>query len=339
MVSSRRIFNISLRDSWGNGVHSASLSALETSLNCALARIVMNFGDYLKNCSFSSEEFESLQTFMQLCSINLADFYITCDYYEIILVITHCHAANLQEYRIILPLTLEEYNRAQLFAVAETSKNETGGGDGVEVIKQEPFTSSTIRSGETIYGVHTLKMFRSKSKSPLLFRKILPDKAFTLLEESWNAYPFCKTVITNPNYMKENFFIIIETMHIADKGETENDITPETDPRSFISEKTGRGKLNKNWSTTNTQPVMCCYKVVKIHCKIAGLQAPLENLCQKQYPRLFSKFNRELFCWMDKWYDLTLEDIRKLEEETMEQLKQRIQENEKRGICCDENNH
>lgn len=66
-------------------------------------------------------------------SINLADFYITCDYYEIILVITHCHAANLQEYRIILPLTLEEYNRAQLFAVAETSKNETGGGDGVEV--------------------------------------------------------------------------------------------------------------------------------------------------------------------------------------------------------------
>ena len=38
-----------------------------------------------------------------------------------------------QEYRIALPLELEEYNRGLLYSVAEASKNETGGGEGVEV--------------------------------------------------------------------------------------------------------------------------------------------------------------------------------------------------------------
>lgn len=32
-----------------------------------------------------------------------------------------------------MPLALDEYRKGQLFAVAEASKNETGGGEGVEV--------------------------------------------------------------------------------------------------------------------------------------------------------------------------------------------------------------
>ena len=38
-------------------------------------------------------------------------------------------------------------------------------------------------------------------------------------EEAWNAYPYCKTVLTNPGYMKENFYITIETYHIGDRGQ------------------------------------------------------------------------------------------------------------------------
>lgn len=38
-----------------------------------------------------------------------------------------------------LPLTVEEYQVAQLYSVAEASKNETGGGEGIEVLKNEPF--------------------------------------------------------------------------------------------------------------------------------------------------------------------------------------------------------
>lgn len=40
---------------------------------------------------------------------------------------------HFEEFRILMPLEMDEYYRGQLFAVSETSKNETGGGDGVQV--------------------------------------------------------------------------------------------------------------------------------------------------------------------------------------------------------------
>lgn len=39
---------------------------------------------------------------------------------------------------------------AQLFSVAEASKNETGGGEGIEVLKNEPFDNHPL------LGIHTI---------------------------------------------------------------------------------------------------------------------------------------------------------------------------------------
>ena len=43
-----------------------------------------------------------------------------------------------------------QYQVGQLWAVAEASKNETGGGEGIEVIKNEPFKDYPLL-GENIY--------------------------------------------------------------------------------------------------------------------------------------------------------------------------------------------
>lgn len=72
---------------------------------------------------------------------------------------------------------------------------------------------------------------------------LAPKGALEIHEEAWNAYPYCRTVISvslvkfcyyslffcktfsiwqNPGYMKDNFYIVIETMHYADKGISEN---------------------------------------------------------------------------------------------------------------------
>lgn len=40
----------------------------------------------------------------------------------------------------------------------------------------------------------------------------------------------------------------------------------------------------------------------------------------QQEKRLFTNFHRQLFCWMDKWVDLTMDDIRRMEEETQREL-------------------
>ena len=44
------------------------------------------------------------------------------------------------------------------------------------------------------------------------------------------------------------------------------------------------------------------------------------NFIKQQEKRLFTKFHRQLFCWTDKWYGLTMADIRQLEEETQKEL-------------------
>lgn len=47
------------------------------------------------------------------------------------------------------------------------------------------------------------------------------------------------------------------------------------------------------------------------------------------HPRKYS----QLFCWMDQWHGLTMEDIRALEAKTKEELDQQRQVGEVRGWC------
>ncbi|GMT21062.1 hypothetical protein PFISCL1PPCAC_12359, partial [Pristionchus fissidentatus] len=264
--------------------------------------------------------------------------------------------------RIVLPLTVDEYQVGQLYSVAEASKAETGGGEGVElqVLKNEPFEKHALFNNSYDRGQYTHKIYHLQSKVPALIRKIAPKGSLAIHEEAWNAYPYCRTVLTNPDYMKDNFYVKVETIHLPDRGTTENahnlsreelakrevvhidiandkeflasaDVKPETSPSQFQS-KGGRGPLVNNWRDNvepkkkkiggppmegdwrcSQEPVMCAYKLVTVHFKWFGFQQMVESFSHKQYPRLFSKFHREVFCWIDSWVHLTMTDIRELE--------------------------
>uniref|UniRef100_A0A914DMA9 Phosphatidylinositol transfer protein n=1 Tax=Acrobeloides nanus TaxID=290746 RepID=A0A914DMA9_9BILA len=266
----------------------------------------------------------------------------------------------IKEYRVVLPLTVEEYQVGQLWSVAEASKAETGGGEGVEVLKNEPFEDSPLFHGKYANGQYTYKVYHLASKVPALLRKVAPKGSLSIYEEAWNAYPYCRTVLTNPDYMKDAFCVKIETIHLPDRGTTENahnlspaelakrevihvniandheflthaDIHQDTRPSTFHSQKTGRGPLTGNW-ISNCQPVMCCYKLVTVHFKWFGLQHLVESYAHKQYPRLFSKFHREVFCWIDKWHGLTMQDIREIEDRVQRELNEARQKGQVRGM-------
>lgn len=147
--------------------------------------------------------------------------------------------------------------------------------------------------------------------------------------------------------MKDNFVITIESFHTADTGNQHNvhelsadklksreivhidiandsitnaDYKEDEDPATFKSKKTGRGPLvEKEWKN-NISPVMTCYKLVTCEFKWFGLQTRVENFIQKSERRLFTNFHRQVFCWMDRWHGLTMEDIRALEDNTKEEL-------------------
>lgn len=51
--------------------------------------------------------------------------------------------------------------------------------------------------------------------------------------------------------------------------------------------------------------------------------------------RLIFKICSQLFCWIDRWYGLTMEDIRALEDKTKEELDQQRKVGEVRGMRAD----
>ena len=234
----------------------------------------------------------------------------------------------IKEFRITLPMSVEEYNIGQLYNVAEVSRNETGGGEGVEVLKNEPFENVPLLGGRFSTGQYTKKIYHLASKVPFLVRSLAPSGSLEVHEEAWNAYPYCKTVLTNPGYMKENFVIKIESFYKPSRGEEVNvheltpevlkqveviqidiakdevspaDYKPDEDPKTFKSTKTGRGPLTSPTWKNEVDPVMTCYKLVTIEFKWFGLQTKVEDFIFKTEKRLFLNQHRQVFCWIDKW--------------------------------------
>lgn len=58
------------------------------------------------------------------------------------------------------------------------SKEQTGGGEGVEILKNEPYEKE---SGEK--GQYTLKVFHLASKVPSYVRAVIPASALEIYEE------------------------------------------------------------------------------------------------------------------------------------------------------------
>ncbi|KAF4011614.1 hypothetical protein G4228_003029, partial [Cervus hanglu yarkandensis] len=247
--------------------------------------------------------------------------------------------------RVVLPCSVQEYQVGQLYSVAEASKNETGGGEGIEVLKNEPYE----KDGEK--GQYTHKIYHLKRHKPENRRKVT---VILLL-----CFP-------QNEYMKDDFFIKIETWHKPDLGTLENvhgldpntwktveivhidiadrsqvepaDYKADEDPALFQSVKTKRGPLGPNWKKELANnpdcPQMCAYKLVTIKFKWWGLQSKVENFIQKQEKRIFTNFHRQLFCWIDKWIDLTMEDIRRMEDETQKELETMRKKGSVRGTSA-----
>ncbi|XP_057202857.1 phosphatidylinositol transfer protein, beta, like [Triplophysa rosa] len=266
----------------------------------------------------------------------------------------------VKQYQVLLPCSVEEYQVGQLYSVAEASKNNTGGGEGIEVLRNEPYE----KDGEK--GQYTHKIYHIHSKVPGFIQMFAPEGALVFHEKAWNAYPYCRTIVTN-EYMKDDFFIKIETWHKPDIGTTENphglppeeweeieivpidiadrsqvddvDYKPDEDPAIYHSEKTGRGPLGPEWKKelhNGNCPYMTAYKLVTVHFRWWGLQGRVENFIHKQEKRLFTNFHRQLFCWLDRWVDLTMDDIRRMEEETQRELDQMRSQGTVRGMKAGE---
>ncbi|KAG9261384.1 membrane-associated phosphatidylinositol transfer protein 2 [Astyanax mexicanus] len=257
----------------------------------------------------------------------------------------------IKEYRIPMPLSVEEYRIAQLYMIQKKSREEScGEGSGVEILENRPYTDGPGGTGQ-----YTHKVYHIGMHIPSWFRSILPKAALRVEEESWNAYPYTRTRYTCP--FVEKFSIDIETYYKSDTGNqadvfnlslaerrqrtldpidiVKDPIPPheykaEEDPRIYRSIKTSRGPLNDDWieefvKDPSKSPVMCAYKLCKVEFRYWGMQSKIERFIHDVGLRkVMVRAHRQAWCWQDEWYGLTMEDIRQLELETQLALAQKM---------------
>ncbi|XP_037770020.1 cytoplasmic phosphatidylinositol transfer protein 1 isoform X5 [Chelonia mydas] len=96
----------------------------------------------------------------------------------------------LKEYRICMPLTVEEYRIGQLYMISKHSHEQSDRGEGVEVVQNEPYEDPNHGNGQL-----TEKRVYLNSKLPSWARAVVP-KIFYITEKAWNYYPYTITEYT-----------------------------------------------------------------------------------------------------------------------------------------------
>jgi len=263
-----------------------------------------------------------------------------------------------KEYRIPLPVSVDEYQIEQVYMIAKMSKAQTGHGEGVEIKENGPFGggadgpkgADTADLPADLHGIgkgqYTHKVYHIGQRLPSWIKAIAPTTALQIVEKAWNAYPYCKTVYSCP-FLGDRFSITIVTSYLADNGNSENaleltdqqlkervvdtlDIAfdpidpskykPEEDPTIFISTKTRRGKLQKGW-IQHTNPMMTSYKYCTVEFRYWGLGSRVENYIHKVGLRdVFLLGHRQAFCWIDEWFGLSMDEVRHFETKTQAEL-------------------
>ncbi|KAK9940226.1 hypothetical protein M0R45_016896 [Rubus argutus] len=251
----------------------------------------------------------------------------------------------MKEFRIVMPMSLDEYQVAQAYMVTKMQQQNTNSTEGVEILENKSFEDDVFGKGQ-----YTSKVYRLQSKAPTWLTTFAPADALIMQEEAWNAYPRCKTdcgssiicfsFVQCPYFTK--FQLTIETVHRADNGQSENvhglskeilavrdveivDIASSardywsyvvgsnnTDFSNFKSGKTGRGPLLEGWQD-RSNPVLTAYKLVTIDAPYWGFGNKLEQALLLGERALFLESHRNCFAWIDEWFGMTMQQLRELD--------------------------
>ncbi|KAM3873693.1 cytoplasmic phosphatidylinositol transfer protein 1b [Diretmus argenteus] len=252
----------------------------------------------------------------------------------------------MKEYRICMPLTVDEYRIGQLYMISKHSCEQSGGGEGVEVVRNEPDTHPKHGPGQL-----TEKRIYLNSKLPSWAKTFVP-RFFYVTEKAWNFYPY---TITGPCAYEcmcvsflPRFSIRIETRFENNNGKNNNVFGDKPTPAESVSfldilsdpipekqykesedlsiwqsSKTGRGPLEKGWRE-DAQPIMCSYKRVQCSFEVYGIQGRTEEFIHKNIRDILLVGHRQAVAWLDEWHGMSLEKVREYERELQEKTNSKV---------------
>uniref|UniRef100_A0A8D3ANA4 Phosphatidylinositol transfer protein cytoplasmic 1b n=1 Tax=Scophthalmus maximus TaxID=52904 RepID=A0A8D3ANA4_SCOMX len=246
----------------------------------------------------------------------------------------------MKEYRVCMPLTVDEYRIGQLYMISKHSCEQSGGGEGVEVVRNESNVHPQHGPGQlTEKGIYLC------SKLPSWVKAFVP-RIFYVTETAWNFYPY--TITEYSVSFLPKFSIRIETRFENNNGDSDNvfgdtatpaesvsfldilsDPIPEKNYREaedlsqWLSNKTGRGPLEKGWRDGH-KPIMCSYKRVECSFEVYGFQTRTEEFIHRNIRDILLVGHRQAVAWIDEWHGLSLEEVREYELAMQEQTNSKV---------------
>lgn len=247
----------------------------------------------------------------------------------------------LKEYRICMPLTVVEYRIGQLYMISKHSCEQSDGGQGVEVVLNQPEVHPQHGPGQV-----TEKRIYLSSKLPTWAKAFVP-RFFYVTEKAWNFYPY--TITEYSVSLLPRFSIRIETKFENNNGANGNvfgdrptpeesvcflDILSDSIPDKHYKEsedlslwrssKTGRGPLEAGWRSRAQPPIMCSYKRVCCSFEVYGFQGRTEEFVHKTIRDILLVGHRQAVAWIDEWHGMSLEQVRVYERELQEQTNNKV---------------
>eukprot|EP00096_Caligus_rogercresseyi_P015255 TRINITY_DN7700_c0_g1_i1.p1 TRINITY_DN7700_c0_g1~~TRINITY_DN7700_c0_g1_i1.p1 ORF type:complete len:279 (+),score=76.37 TRINITY_DN7700_c0_g1_i1:54-890(+) len=247
-----------------------------------------------------------------------------------------------KEYRICMPLSVDEYRVGQLYMIAKHSAEQSRGGEGVEVVENRPHTDPVHGEGR-----FTEKRIHLSSRLPAFVKSLVP-RVFYVTEKAWNYYPFTITEYTCS--FVPSLSIYIQTKYENNNGSSDNslnlsdevlkersvdviDILKDSvadhhykeseDLRYFTSAKTKRGPLPEDWMN-KSDPIMCSYKNVEVKLDIWGLQGRIESYIQNTIREILLVGHKQAFAWIDDWYGMTEDEVREYESQMQSETNEKV---------------
>ncbi|KAI6660507.1 Cytoplasmic phosphatidylinositol transfer protein 1-like isoform X1 [Oopsacas minuta] len=238
----------------------------------------------------------------------------------------------IREFRIVMPLSVDEFQRGQRYTIAKAEREAVEEGVGIMLVVSEHCQHDLYGDG-----VHQVKRFYLTSYLPSWVQSFIPSHSFYVLEESWNYYPYhCYSIFTCK--ILPNLRVEIFSCYLNDKGTTDNvfKLDPVVLKQSkvvvfdvindrlkdnkggryntevFKCEKAKRGPLNKDWIDTQNE-VMCSYKLIKSSVPIIGIQNKAECGIVEGLREVLYQTHKDSIMWLDEWFDITYGELRELE--------------------------
>jgi hypothetical protein len=152
-----------------------------------------------------------------------------------------------------LSISCFKFQIGDMYTVARVSRENTGGGEGVELLAYEPFEnrSDLFTNCPNTSGMYSHKVYKLSSKMSWWIRRLVPKNKSELDHEVWNAFPHMKSVMqvfidvlfcyessdfnaltfvfyefqNDEILSKEKIFVKVESLFVEDKGAQENVIS------------------------------------------------------------------------------------------------------------------